>query len=95
MGDVVARWILSDRGFGRLCLAQKSDIAAKRIALLEHGSRRLEREIVNISEAEQRRIGQDLHDGLCQYLAGLTCGASSLRDDLEKLEVRAEAEYCE
>ena len=71
-------------------LRTKSEIAADRIALLER-SRRLEREIVNVSEAEQRRIGQDLHDGLCQYLAGLTCGASSLRDDLEKLEVRAEA----
>jgi signal transduction histidine kinase len=72
-------------------LRTKRDIAADRIALLER-SRRLEREIVNISEAQQRRIGQDLHDGLCQYLAGLTCGASSLRDDLEKLEVRAEAD---
>ena len=71
-------------------LRTKGDIAAERIALLER-SRRLEREIVNVSEAEQRRIGQDLHDGLCQYLAGLTCGASSLRDDLEKLHVRAEA----
>jgi len=72
-------------------LRKKSDIAADRLALLEH-SLRLEREIVNISEAEQRRIGQDLHDGLCQYLAGVTCGASSLRDDLEKLDVRAEAD---
>ncbi len=71
-------------------LRTKSDIAADRITLLERGLRRLEREIVNISEAEQRRIGQDLHDGVCQYLAGLTCGASSLRDDLEKLDVRAE-----
>ena len=71
-------------------LRVKSDIAAERMVLLEH-SQRLEREIVNISEAEQRRIGQDLHDGLCQYLAGLTCSASSLRDDLEKLHVRAEA----
>jgi signal transduction histidine kinase len=73
-------------------LRTKSDIAADRIARLERGSRRLEREIVNISEAEQRRIGQDLHDGLCQYLAGLTCGASSLRDDLKKLHVRSEAD---
>jgi signal transduction histidine kinase len=72
-------------------LRTKSDIVADRVALLER-SRRLEREIVNISEAEQRRIGQDLHDGLCQYLAGLTCGASSLRDDLEKLQARAEAD---
>jgi signal transduction histidine kinase len=67
-------------------LRTKSDIAAERIALLEH-SQRLEREIVNISEAEQRRIGQDLHDGLCQYLAGLTCAASSLRDDLKELRL--------
>jgi signal transduction histidine kinase len=60
------------------------------IKLLEH-SQRLEREIVNISETEQRRIGQDLHDGLCQYLAGLTCAASSLRDDLQKLRLNPEA----
>ena len=73
-------------------LRMKRDIAADRIALLERGSRRLEREVVNISEAEQRRIGQDLHDGLCQYLAGLTCGASSLRDDLDKLHVRSHAD---
>ena len=71
-------------------LRAKSDIAAERIALLEH-SQRLEREIVNISEAEQRRIGQDLHDGLCQYLAGLTCSASSLRDDLQKLDLQTDA----
>jgi PAS domain S-box-containing protein len=31
--------------------------------------RRLEHEILQISELEQRRIGQDLHDGLCQHLA--------------------------
>ena len=71
-------------------LRAKSDIAAERIALLEH-SQRLEREIVDISEAEQRRIGQDLHDGVCQYLAGLTCSASSLRDDLEALHLHADA----
>lgn len=71
-------------------LRVKSDIAAARISLLER-SHRLEREIVNISEAEQRRIGQDLHDGLCQYLAALTCAATSLRTDLQQLHLRAEA----
>jgi signal transduction histidine kinase len=71
-------------------LRSKSDMAAARIALLEH-SRRLEREIVNISDDEQRRIGQDLHDGLCQYLAALTCSAASLRDDLEKMHLTAQA----
>ncbi|MCS7033209.1 MAG: PAS domain S-box protein [Phycisphaerae bacterium] len=33
--------------------------------------RRLERRIIETAEAEQRRIGQDLHDGLCQHLTGI------------------------
>jgi two-component system, LuxR family, sensor kinase FixL len=33
--------------------------------------KRLEKEILEISEREQRRIGHDLHDGLCQHLAGI------------------------
>ena len=33
--------------------------------------KRLEKEILEIIELEQRRIGQDLHDGLCQHLAGI------------------------
>jgi signal transduction histidine kinase len=33
--------------------------------------RDLEKELVDISSREQLRIGQDLHDGLCQQLAGI------------------------
>ena len=33
--------------------------------------KRLENEIIEISGREQRRIGQDLHDSLCQHLAGV------------------------
>jgi PAS domain S-box-containing protein len=33
--------------------------------------RQLEKEILNISEQERRRIGQDLHDGLGQMLTGI------------------------
>jgi two-component system, LuxR family, sensor kinase FixL len=33
--------------------------------------KRLEKEVLEISEREQRRIGRDLHDGLCQHLAGI------------------------
>ena len=76
--------------FGASSLRAKSDVAAARIALLEH-SQRLEQEIVSISEAERRRIGQDLHDGLCQYLAALSCAATSLRDDLNKRQLAEEA----
>lgn len=71
-------------------LRVKSDMAAARIALLEH-SRRLEREIINISEEAQRRIGQDLHDGVCQVLAALSCSATGLRTDLENRNLLAEA----
>ena len=71
-------------------LRSKHEVAAARISLLEH-SQRLEHEIVNISDQEQRRIGQDLHDGLCQYLAALGCSAVSLRDDLLKSDREAEA----
>ena len=75
-------------------LRARTDQAAARIALLEH-SQRLEREIVNISEDEQRRIGQDLHDGLCQQLAALSCAASSLHDDLEKSDLKEESSAAE
>src|SRR5207237_10922082 len=71
-------------------LRTKSDMAAARIALLEH-SQRLEHEVVTISEAEQRRIGQDLHDGLCQYLVALNCSARSLLGGLQKLYLYAES----
>lgn len=36
-------------------------------------NKRLEREVQEISESEKRRIGQDLHDGLGQYLTGIAC----------------------
>ncbi|MDQ2824185.1 MAG: sensor histidine kinase [Verrucomicrobiota bacterium] len=72
-------------------LRAQSEAATARIALLEH-SQRLEREIIGISEREQRRIGQDLHDGLCQYLAALGCAAAALRGDLQKLKLPAETE---
>ncbi len=67
------------------------DHASARIALLEH-SQRLEREIISITDAERRRIGQDLHDGLCQSLAALSCSATSLRDDLAGLQLPGEAQ---
>ncbi len=53
--------------------------------------RELERDIVAASEREQQRIGADLHDGLCQYLAGIACVTGSLRDDLsERFQPEAE-----
>jgi PAS domain S-box-containing protein len=49
----------------------------------------LESEILRISEREQTRIGQDLHDGLCQHLAGIEFRLHSLK---ERLVSKAPAE---
>ncbi len=42
----------------------------------------LEREILNISEREQRRLGHDLHDDLCQQLAGIEFLSQTLAREL-------------
>jgi len=44
--------------------------------------RRLEREILEISDREQARIGQDLHDGLCQQLVSLGFDNNALEQQL-------------
>jgi signal transduction histidine kinase len=43
---------------------------------------RLERQILEISDREQARIGQDIHDGLCQKLVILAFDTSSLQSQL-------------
>ncbi len=44
--------------------------------------RRLERRLLGASEAEQRRLGSDLHDDLGPHLTGTACLAGALRDRL-------------
>ncbi len=44
--------------------------------------KRMEKEILEISEREQRRIGQDLHDGLCQQLTGIAFLVQALQQKL-------------
>ncbi|MEY2466858.1 MAG: two-component system, LuxR family, sensor kinase FixL [Verrucomicrobiota bacterium] len=44
--------------------------------------KRLEKEILETSDREQRRIGQDLHDGLCQQLAGIELMSEVLEQNL-------------
>ncbi len=48
--------------------------------------RRLEKEILDISEQERRRIGQDLHDGLGQMLTGIGLLSQNLVRQLKKKE---------
>lgn len=79
---------------GGAALKDKHSAVQTRIALLEH-SHRLEQEIIEISEREQRRIGRDLHDGLCQYLAAIGCAAGGLRADLLQQGMAKEAAIAE
>jgi len=46
--------------------------------------KRLEREILEISSREQRRIGHDLHDGVCQQLAAIAYRVDILADQLQE-----------
>ena len=57
-------------------------VIASGIDITEH--RRLEQEVLRVSELEQRRIGQDLHDGLCQHLAGIELMTQALEEKLKK-----------
>ena len=43
---------------------------------------RLERELLEVSEREQRRIGHDLHDGVCQHWAATAIAGQVLGDKL-------------
>jgi signal transduction histidine kinase len=66
---------------GTSALRARDEANRARIAALEH-TRDLEQDLVSISEHEQRRIGQDIHDSLCQNLAAIACAVRSYNDDL-------------
>jgi len=63
---------------GKACglLGVARDVTARRC---------LERAILQISAREQERVGQDLHDGLCQLLRGTALMTEALREDLDSL----------
>jgi two-component system, LuxR family, sensor kinase FixL len=51
--------------------------------------KRLEKEILEISDREKTRLGQDLHDGLCQELAGIELMSQALE---QKIAARSRAD---
>ena len=61
---------------------RRQDADAERIKVLEE-MRHMEMDIVKASEHEQQKFGQELHDGLCQQLAAISCAARALADDLQ------------
>lgn len=68
-------------------IRERQRASAARISLLEH-TQKLEKQIIEVSEYEQQRIGRDLHDGLCQFLAAIGCASTSLKLDLEQQGLR-------
>jgi PAS domain S-box-containing protein len=55
----------------------------------------LEQEILQISEHEQSRIGHDLHDGLCQHLAGIEFRLLGIRQKFEAQSTEQAADLIE
>lgn len=57
------------------------------VAVNVTGQRRLERQILEISDREQARLGQEIHDGLCQQLVSLAFDANALERELVDREL--------
>ena len=67
----------------------------ERTAELRHeiGEReRLERELLEVGERERRRLGFDLHDGLCQHLTGTALAVQVLQEKLTRRGIPEAAE---
>lgn len=68
---------------GGAAMATQREALKARLVALER-ARELEDEILRIGEREKIRIGQDLHDGLCQHLAAIDCAVACLKLDLDE-----------
>ncbi len=85
--SVRSTWIIS---LGSLLAVTFSLVSTLAIGRAQLNRRILERALLEISEREQRRIGQDLHDGLCQQLTGIALTEKGLQKGVEH-SVRADA----
>ncbi len=48
----------------------------------------MEREIIDTSDKEKQRLGQELHENLCQYLVGISLLGNVLFEDLLRLKLK-------
>jgi signal transduction histidine kinase len=74
---LLARWRASLRQMDERVRLRTADLQEE---ILER--MRLEKEMTEVTERERRRLGHDLHDGLCQHLAGTALAAQVLRAKL-------------
>lgn len=68
------------------------DEANRRLEKMMSERRELEKKLLEISERERRFIGRELHDGLCQQIAGVMCMSDAVQRKLELKKVPEEAE---
>lgn len=70
---------------GRPLIDEEGRIRGGVVVYTDISSRKLmEKQIAEISDREQRRIGQDLHDTLCQHLVSIAFASELLRDRLAR-----------
>lgn len=83
IGLLVGQMILLDRFHDFLMqslthLAEESGKLAR--AMVER--KELERELIRVADEERRRLGQEIHDGVCQQLTGVLLGMGALSRQL-------------
>jgi PAS domain S-box-containing protein len=71
-------------------IAIRTDITQRKTQEKEHIQ--LERQVLEISERERRRIGHDLHDGLGQHLTGIELMVQALETRLDSVAPDAAAQ---
>jgi signal transduction histidine kinase len=71
----------------RTLLRELDQRVRERTAALQHEvaeRERLDKEIAEVARRERLRLGQDLHDSLCQHLTGTALTAQALREKLAR-----------
>lgn len=84
--DGSMRWVKEHM----FAIRDHSGKVARVVGIVEDNTaqRKLEREIIEVSDREHSRIGQDLHDGLCQKMIALAFDIGSLEQKLAARNVQ-------
>jgi signal transduction histidine kinase len=88
---LVAVWLVSAMGTLNVKLEARVRERTEALVAEVRERRNLEKRVLEISDREQARIGQDLHDGLCQHLVSTAFSANLLHEKLAA-QGRTEAE---
>lgn len=84
---VMVAWLVGALRLAQAELERKVDYRTSALKREIGARERLEKEILEISEREQQRIGHDLHDGLCQHLTATAMAAQVLGQKLATLSI--------